>query len=86
MSAVTAIHCWTKHPPVPELSEDALILAPLGRDAEIAARMLAEAAISSRLCPDLAALCRELNTGAGFALLAEEALARADLRELVHWL
>jgi PAS domain S-box-containing protein len=86
MSAVTAIHCWTKHPPVPELSEDALILAPLGRDAEIAARMLAEAAISSRLCPNLAALCRELNAGAGFALLAEEALARADLRELVHWL
>ncbi len=70
----------------PELSEQALILAPTGRDAEVAARMLAEAGLRSCICPDLPALNRALEAGAGFAVVTEEALARADLRPLSEWI
>ena len=71
---------------MPELSEEALILAPTGRDADVAARMLGEAGIRSRICTDLDCLRRELDAGAGFALITEEALARTDLRGLSDWI
>jgi PAS domain S-box-containing protein len=48
--------------------------------------MLAEAGMRSRICADVAALGRELAAGAGFALVTEEALARADLREVSAWI
>ena len=69
-----------------DLSEDALILAPLGRDADVAARMMAEANITSRNCSDLAALRRELDLGAGLAVVTEEALASANVREVTDWI
>jgi PAS domain S-box-containing protein len=67
-------------------SEHALILAPLGRDADVAARMLAEAAIASRICRDVPELGRELERGAGLAVVTEEALASSDLREISAWI
>ena len=71
---------------IPHLSERALILAPVGRDAEIAASMLAEAGLRSQICRDLPALLNGIDHGAGFALVTEEALHNRDLHPLVGWL
>ena len=65
-----------------ERSERALILAPTGRDAAIAAGMLARSGIAAIICPDLDCLVDELNRGAGFVLVTEEALVGRDLRGL----
>jgi signal transduction histidine kinase/ActR/RegA family two-component response regulator len=67
---------------VHEDSERALILAPLGRDSAVAASMLAEAKIEAQPCADLPCLIAELQNGAGFAVVTEEALQGADLRSL----
>jgi PAS domain S-box-containing protein len=67
-------------------SERTLILAPLGRDAEVAAALLREASLPSQICADVAHLCRELEGGAGSAIVAEEAVATADVRGLEGWM
>ncbi|HEX2560204.1 histidine kinase dimerization/phospho-acceptor domain-containing protein, partial [Phenylobacterium sp.] len=69
-----------------ELSERALVLAPLGRDATVAASILAEARVPATICADLPALCRSLGEGAAVAVVAEEALRTADLSELAGWI
>jgi signal transduction histidine kinase/CheY-like chemotaxis protein len=69
-----------------ERSETALILAPLGRDAAIAAGMLREYRIPSVICPDLESLVRELKGSVGFVLVTEEALVGRDLRNLSGWI
>ena len=86
MSAADAILCWTARLSTSDPSERALILAPLGRDALVADRMLTEAGLTSRTCSDIAALRRELEVGAGFAVVTEEALATADVHELAAWI
>jgi PAS domain S-box-containing protein len=48
--------------------------------------MLAEAGIASRICSDPALLRGELEQGAGFAVVTEEALASADMREVSAWI
>ena len=48
--------------------------------------MLAEAGMRAQPCADIAALAAELAAGAGFAVLTEESLARADLRDLSAWI
>jgi signal transduction histidine kinase len=68
------------------ISERALILAPRGRDAAIAAAMLREADIQSAIAAEIAALVRELRAGAGFAVVTEEALRGADLHGLAAFL
>jgi signal transduction histidine kinase/ActR/RegA family two-component response regulator len=68
------------------LSERALILAPRGRDAAIAAAMLAEAEIQSTIAADVAVLVEHLRAGAGFAVVTEEALRSADLRGLAGFI
>ncbi|HEX8233567.1 MAG TPA: response regulator [Caulobacteraceae bacterium] len=64
------------------LSERALVLAPLGRDAPVAAAILREAGIQPDICADLTALCAEIREGAGLVLVTEEALKTADLSQL----
>ncbi|HWI85328.1 MAG TPA: response regulator [Sphingomonas sp.] len=71
---------------IPHLSERALILAPQGRDADVAAAMLAEAGMISVQCASVAQLVDEIRRGAGFGLIAEEALRTADLNPLAGWL
>ena len=66
--------------------ERALILAPTGRDSDIAAGVLAEEHIESVACGTLEALVAELSRGAGFVLVTEEALLGADLRGLSTWI
>ena len=68
------------------LSERALILAPQGRDAFVAARILSEARLVSDICDDLPKLLRELTLGAGLVVLTEESIRSADIKHLVHWI
>ena len=67
-------------------SERAVILAPTGRDAAVAAALIKEAGYYANICTDLAALLHEIEGGAGLAVIADEAIKTADLRSLVRWL
>jgi len=69
-----------------DLSERALILAPTGRDADVAAVMLAEAGLASRHCRSVEQMVQLMDEGAGYGLIAEEALRTADLHPLAKWL
>lgn len=71
---------------VHSISERAIILAPHGRDAAIAADILRSVEIASEICSDMPALVREIAKGAGFAVVTDEALRNADLKDLSHWL
>lgn len=68
------------------VSERALLLAPHGRDAAIAGAMLAEAGVQAWACPTIPALIEAIGDGVGFVLVAEEALATADLKTLSVWI
>ncbi len=68
------------------LSERALILAPAGRDAGVAAALIEEAGYHANICADLPGLMREIESGAGIAVIADEAIKTADLRVLATWL
>jgi PAS domain S-box-containing protein len=68
------------------VSERALILAPRGRDAFIAAGILREAGLAAEPAPSVAELITQLNAGAAFVVVTEEALATADLAPLDAWL
>jgi PAS domain S-box-containing protein len=67
-------------------SERAVIFAPMGRDASVAAALIREAGYHANICGDLAALMGEIEGGAGLAVIAEEAIKTADLRGLMRWL
>jgi PAS domain S-box-containing protein len=67
-------------------SERAVILAPKGRDASVAAALIREAGYHANICAELAALVNEIESGAGLAVIADEAIMTADLRGLVTWL
>jgi len=71
---------------IPHLSERALILAPIGRDAEIACSMLGDAGIRCAGSQSLPELVDQLAWGAGFAVVTEEALRTADLHPLAAWI
>jgi signal transduction histidine kinase len=71
---------------IPHLSERALILAPQGRDAEVAAAMLGEAGLASERCHSVMQMVEGLEAGAGFGLITEEALRTTDLHPLSHWI
>lgn len=66
-------------------AERALILAPLGRDAALARAMLGEAGIQAEVMATLGELVVALDREAGFAVVTEEALARADTAPLSRW-
>ena len=67
-------------------SERAVILAPTGRDAAVAAALIKEARYCADVCGDLAGLIQEIERGAGLAVIADEAIKTADLRGLMRWL
>jgi PAS domain S-box-containing protein len=67
-------------------SERAVILAPTGRDASVAAALIKEAGFYANICGDIAGLMREIEGGAGLAVIADEAIKTADLRGLMRWL
>ncbi|CAI8784976.1 two-component system, cell cycle sensor histidine kinase and response regulator CckA [Pseudomonas sp. IT-P12] len=63
-------------------SERAIILAPLGRDSQIALMMLNEAGYDGVIARDMVSLCAELENGAGLLLIASEALLGSDIEPL----
>ena len=69
-----------------QLSERAIILAPRGRDSQIALMILQEAGFPAIVTHDLAGMCRELISGAGLAIVADEALRGVDLNPLLSLL
>nr|WP_218625795.1 hybrid sensor histidine kinase/response regulator [Bradyrhizobium sp. dw_411] len=61
-------------------------MAPIGRDAAVAAALIKEAGYYANVCGDLSALLHEIEGGAGLAVIADEAIKTADLRGLMRWL
>jgi PAS domain S-box-containing protein len=68
------------------LSERAIILAPGGRDSQIATLILKEAGFAAETRSNLPALSEELDKGIGLAIIADEAIYGADLRPLTTFL
>ncbi|OUM08641.1 hybrid sensor histidine kinase/response regulator [Pseudomonas syringae] len=68
------------------LSERSIILAPRGRDGQIALRILDEAGYPATIASDLDHLVRELSAGAGLAIIADEALRNSNLNPLLELL
>ncbi|MBD9624912.1 PAS domain-containing protein [Ensifer sp. ENS06] len=71
---------------MPNRDAIALIHAPLGRDAQIAAALLSEAGIRPKIGKDVAAFVSALDEDIAFAVVTEEALRSADLRLLSAWI
>ena len=68
-------------------SERAVILAPTGRDAAVAAALIREAGYLRQCLRRSRRRCmQEIESGAGLAVIADEAIKTADLRGLVRWL
>jgi signal transduction histidine kinase/CheY-like chemotaxis protein len=67
------------------LSERALILAPKGRDAFVAGKILGETALVAAICSDLTTFLRELDLGAGVAVLTDDAIRDTDIKGLASW-
>jgi len=64
------------------MDEAVLILTPHGRDSSVAVDLLRRHGIQAFICEHLNALSSAIEQGAGAALVAEEALAGADLHVL----
>jgi len=69
-----------------------LVLAPTGRDGEVACRLLEEAGYAAKDLGTIDQLAKQIGEGAGMAVIADEALLNADLRPLTealgdqeHW-
>ena len=69
-----------------DVFERALILAPQGRDAAVAQAMLAEAGLPGDIVGSALEIVEQLQVGAGFAVVTEEALTGTDLCPLSDWL
>jgi len=59
-----------------------LLLAPTGRDAETTVQILARAGFESEAVRDAEELCREIEAGAGLAIVTAEALTPRAMRRL----
>jgi signal transduction histidine kinase len=70
--------------PAPPLR--ALVLAPRGRDAVVAASLIEQAGVACRACRDLMGVVEALGNEAAFVLITEEAIRSADLKPLAQWL
>jgi len=64
----------------------ALILAPSGRDARVAKGILEESGTDADICDGLPSLVRELECGAGLALVSVDVFTAGDLSGLAAWL
>jgi signal transduction histidine kinase len=67
------------------LEERILLLALRGRDAIVTAQLLGRQGHATVACPSVASLARELERGAGSALITEESLVGADCAPLEKW-
>jgi len=62
-----------------------VVLAPHGRDADVAGKLLQDAGIPSTVYPNVVAFQNTLDEGIYFAVVAEEAIRSADLRAISAW-
>ena len=68
-------------------SEQVLVLAPLGRDSQVALQILGQAGIEGAAVADVDELCTHLQLeGAGACLIANEALSEARMQPLLVYL
>jgi signal transduction histidine kinase/ActR/RegA family two-component response regulator len=75
------------HDPASHRDELVLVLAPTGRDGQLACDILTtRAAVTVRECADDADLCAQILAGCGTAILAEEALDVVSVRRLLDTL
>jgi signal transduction histidine kinase len=65
------------------LTTDVVVLAPTGRDALLAQRLLEAVELRVKVCPDIGALCDAITERSGVLLIAEEALHRAGREKLL---
>jgi signal transduction histidine kinase len=63
-----------------------LVLAPLGRNADVLRRVVVESGLSCTVCADAEEVCREVQSGAGALLLTSEALNVATVEPLIKML
>jgi signal transduction histidine kinase/DNA-binding response OmpR family regulator len=68
------------------VSECAIVHAPLGRDATIAAGLLKEAQIASVVSESIDDVVKQLDGGAAFVVITEEALVHANLQPVANWI
>jgi signal transduction histidine kinase/CheY-like chemotaxis protein len=68
-----------KSDPRSERNQRILILAPTGRDAELTARILADASLLPHICPTIDEVSEQMKRGAGVVLLTEESLTKRAL-------
>ncbi len=71
---------------IPNRDAVGIIHAPQGRDAQIAASLLHEVGIKSRVAADLKAFVAALDDDVAFAVITEEALRSADLGAISAWI
>ena len=69
-----------------DVSERALILAPAGRDAVVAAQILMEVGTVAQVCDTLDDLLARMIEGAALAVVGEEVLINGDLNALSAWI
>ncbi len=62
-----------------------VVLAPGGRDGQVASAILGQAGLNARACASLPDCEAQLREGAGVAVIADEAVIRADLKALATW-
>ncbi|MDB5770268.1 MAG: hybrid sensor histidine kinase/response regulator, partial [Burkholderia sp.] len=67
-------------------SERALILAPSGRDANVAVDLLRSVNKAAEICVSLPDLVRGIQEGAGLAIIAAEALQFVDVSPIRNWI
>lgn len=68
-----------EHVPGGALAERLLILAPEGRNAQVAATTLGQEGFHAHICADGAALAQAIDEGAGVVLLTDDVLHHCDL-------
>lgn len=61
-----------------------MIFTPTGRDASLTQKIFTEVEIASHICGSMEEFCRELESGAGAALMTEEALTQQTVKRLVQ--
>ena len=66
-------------------SERAVILAPQGRDALVAASILHEGGLTADICNDLHNFTEKIAHGAGVAVLTDDAIRNTDIKTLAEW-
>ena len=71
--------------PFDTTSERALILAPQGRDAQVAVGILLEGGLVAEIRDDLRKLTEGILEGAGLAVLTDDVIRSADISSLVVW-